>query len=35
MRVEVEGGLAVDGARLAGIVLAILNDPRSWGRDGG
>ena len=34
MRVEVERGLPVDGARFAGFVLATLNDDRSWGHDG-
>lgn len=34
VRVEVEGGLPVDGAAFARFVLATLNDPRSWGHDG-
>lgn len=34
VRVEVEGGLPVDGAAFAGFVLATLNDSRSWGHDG-
>jgi hypothetical protein len=34
VRVEVERGLPVDGARFAGFVLATLNDQRSWGHDG-
>jgi len=34
VRVEVERGLPVDGARFAGFVLATLNDDRGWGRDG-
>ena len=34
VRVEVERGLPVDGARFAGFVLATLNDDRSWGHDG-
>ncbi|MBW0116952.1 DUF3152 domain-containing protein [Pseudonocardia sp. KRD-169] len=34
VRVEVEGGLPVDGAVFAGFVLATLNDQRGWGRDG-
>ncbi|MHA6782315.1 DUF3152 domain-containing protein [Pseudonocardia saturnea] len=34
VRVEVEDGLAVDGAAFADFVLATLNDPRGWGRDG-
>nr|WP_246280870.1 DUF3152 domain-containing protein [Cellulomonas humilata] len=34
VRVEVEGGLAVDGAAFAATVMATLNDPRGWGADG-
>ena len=34
VRVEVEQGLAVDGAAFAATVMATLNDPRSWGGDG-
>lgn len=34
IRVEVEDGLAVDGARFARTVMATLNDPRGWGADG-
>jgi hypothetical protein len=34
VRVEVEGGLDVDGAAFAGFVMATLNDPRSWVHDG-
>lgn len=34
VRVEVEGGLRVDGAAFADFVLDTLNDPRSWGRGG-
>lgn len=34
VRVEVEAGLAIDGALFARTVLATLNDPRSWGGDG-
>ncbi|WP_226370404.1 DUF3152 domain-containing protein [Pseudonocardia oceani] len=34
VRVEVEDGLPVDGARFAEFALATLNDPRSWGRGG-
>jgi len=34
VRVEVERGLPVDGARFAGFALATLNDDRSWGHDG-
>lgn len=34
VRVEVEGGLAVDGERFAAFVMATLNDPRGWGADG-
>lgn len=34
VRVEVEGGLPVDGPAFAEFVLATLNDPRGWGRDG-
>lgn len=34
VRVEVEGGLPVDGAAFAVFVLATLNDPRSWGHGG-
>ncbi|MDC7123097.1 DUF3152 domain-containing protein [Cellulomonas fimi] len=34
IRVEVEDGLAVDGARFAQTVMATLNDPRGWGADG-
>lgn len=34
VRVEVERGLPVDGARFAGFVLATLNDDRGWGHGG-
>lgn len=34
VRVEVEDGLPIDGARFAEFALATLNDPRSWGRGG-
>ena len=34
VRVEVEDGLAVDGAAFAATVMATLNDPRGWGADG-
>ena len=34
VRVEVEDGLAVDGAVFAATVMATLNDPRGWGADG-
>jgi hypothetical protein len=34
VRVEVEGGLAVDGEKFADFALATLNDPRSWTHDG-
>ncbi|WP_300008477.1 DUF3152 domain-containing protein [Pseudonocardia sp.] len=34
VRVEVEGGLPVDGPAFADFVLDTLNDPRGWGRDG-
>lgn len=34
VRVEVEVGLAVDGEVFAALVMATLNDPRSWGGDG-
>ena len=34
MRVEVEGGLAVDPEAFAQFVLDTLNDPRSWSHDG-
>ncbi|WP_081680874.1 DUF3152 domain-containing protein [Cellulomonas sp. URHD0024] len=34
VRVEVEQGLAVDGAAFAATVMSTLNDPRSWGGDG-
>lgn len=34
VRVEVERGLPVDGARFAAFVLATLNDDRGWGHDG-
>ncbi len=34
VRVEVEHGLTIDGNAFATFVLATLNDPRSWGRDG-
>jgi hypothetical protein len=34
VRVEVEDGLAVDGAAFAATVMATLNDPRGWGHDG-
>lgn len=34
VRVEVEAGLAVDGELFAAMVMATLNDQRSWGGDG-
>ena len=34
VRVQVEAGLEVDGAKVADVVLSTLNDPRSWGGDG-
>jgi hypothetical protein len=34
VRIEVERGLPVDGARFAAFVLATVNDDRSWGHDG-
>jgi hypothetical protein len=34
VRVEVEGGLAVDGKAFAAFALATLNDRRSWAHDG-
>lgn len=34
VRVEVERGVSVDGVSFADTVLAVLNDPRGWGRDG-
>jgi len=34
VRVEVEGGVPVDGAAFAGFVLETLNDPRGWGAEG-
>lgn len=34
VRVEVEGGLAVDGEAFASFVLGTLNDKRSWAADG-
>jgi hypothetical protein len=34
VRVEVEAGLDVDGARFAQAVMRILNDARGWGGDG-
>ncbi|SFB31993.1 Protein of unknown function [Cellulomonas marina] len=34
VRVEVEAGLAVDGATFAQFVMQTLADPRSWGGDG-
>jgi hypothetical protein len=34
VRVEVEGGLAVDGEKFADFALATLNDARSWAHDG-
>jgi hypothetical protein len=34
VRVEVERGLPVDGARFAAFVLATLNDNRGWGHGG-
>jgi hypothetical protein len=34
VRVEVEDGLAIDGAAFAATVMATLNDPRGWGADG-
>lgn len=34
LRVQVEGGLAVEDARFARFVLRTLNDPRGWGAGG-
>ncbi len=34
VRIEVEGGLEVDGRRFADFALATLNDERSWAHDG-
>jgi hypothetical protein len=34
VRVEVEGGVAVDPVAFAAFVLATLNNPRSWGHGG-
>lgn len=34
VRIEVEHGLDIDGAKFADTVLTTLNDPRSWGGDG-
>ena len=34
VRVEVEAGLEIDPALFAEMVMATLNDPRSWGGDG-
>ncbi len=34
VRIEVEGGLKVDGRRFADFALATLNDERSWAHDG-
>jgi hypothetical protein len=34
VRVDVEGGLPVDGAAFATFVMDTLNDPRSWGHGG-
>jgi hypothetical protein len=34
VRVDVEGGLPVDGAAFAAFVLDTLNDPRGWGHGG-
>lgn len=34
VRVQVESGLEVDAEKFATLVLATLNDPRSWGGDG-
>jgi hypothetical protein len=34
VRVEVEGGLPVNGAAFADFVLSTLNDPRGWGHGG-
>ena len=34
VRVEVEEGLDVDGARFAGYVMETLNDPHGWGAGG-
>ena len=34
VRVEVESGIGVDGARFAAFVMATLNDPRGWGHGG-
>lgn len=34
VRVQVEAGLDVDGAKVADVVLSTLNDARSWGGDG-
>lgn len=34
VRIQVENGLEVDSEKFAALVLATLNDPRSWGGDG-
>ena len=34
IRIQVERGLEVDAEKFATLVLATLNDPRSWGGDG-
>lgn len=34
VRVEVEQGLPVDREKVAALIMATLNDPRSWGGDG-
>lgn len=34
VRVEVEGGLPVDGTAFADFVMGALNDPRGWGHGG-
>ena len=34
VRIQVERGLEVDAEKFATLVLATLNDPRSWGGDG-
>lgn len=34
VRVSVEGGLPVDGEAFVSMVMATLNDPRGWSRDG-
>ncbi|MEP7764804.1 DUF3152 domain-containing protein [Sanguibacter sp. 25GB23B1] len=34
VRIQVENGLEIDAEKFATLVLATLNDPRSWGGDG-